>query len=199
MIKLIAFDFDGVIEDTYESHFELSKKMIKDLTIEEHKILFDGNVHEQREKLKHRDTGFDVPGKINEQRDNLNIKPEIKDELIELSKKFTLGIISSGKESGIKKYLKNNNLEVFSFIYGVETHKSKIEKFKMAMNNYNIKPDEIIFVTDTLGDILEAKKVDIRTIAVDFGYHEPARLEKGNPIKIVSSFKEIMPALESIS
>lgn len=40
MIKAIIFDFDGVIEDNYEEHFELSKKKIRDVTREEHRKLF---------------------------------------------------------------------------------------------------------------------------------------------------------------
>ncbi|MEM0465597.1 MAG: HAD-IA family hydrolase [Candidatus Pacearchaeota archaeon] len=198
MIKVIVFDYDGVIEDTYEQNFELFQKQFLGLTKEEHKKLYDGNLHEQKEKLRHRDTGFDVSESMDNLREKLIIKPEIREELIKLSKEYILGIISSGKSKGINTYIKNNRINVFSFVYGSDIHKSKIEKFKIVMQDYNVSSNEIVFITDTLGDILEANKLNIRTIAVDFGYHEKERLYIGNPFKIISKFQDIIPTLEEI-
>ena len=41
MIKLIIFDFDGVIDNNYELHWELSEKKFTNFTREEHKKQFD--------------------------------------------------------------------------------------------------------------------------------------------------------------
>jgi len=38
--------------------------------------------------------------------------------------------------------------------------------------------------------------VGIKTIAVDFGYHEKERLQKGNPMKIISNFNELISVVE---
>jgi phosphoglycolate phosphatase-like HAD superfamily hydrolase len=64
------------------------------------------------------------------------------------------------------------------------------------MKHFHLNNKEIIFITDTLGDIRAANKLGIKTIAVDFGYHERARLENGNPQKIISNFKDILPAVQ---
>ena len=40
--------------------------------------------------------------------------------------------------------------------------------------------------------------VGVKTIAVDFGFHERERLEKGNPFKIVSSFDEMLKVIENM-
>jgi phosphoglycolate phosphatase len=88
---------------------------------------------------------------------------------------------------------------LFSFLYGYETHKLKTHKFKKVLNDFNIREDECIFITDTLGDILEANEVGIDTIAVDFGYHERERLEKGKPKKIISSFNELIDTIKNIN
>jgi len=74
-------------------------------------------------------------------------------------------------------------------------NKSKVEKFKYLFKKYKLKPEDCIFITDTLGDILEGNKVGVRTIAVDFGFHKRDRLEKGKPFKIVSSFDEILKVI----
>ena len=191
-IKLIIFDFDGVIEDNYEKHFELTEKRFPGFTREEHKQLFDGNIFEELEKQKHRDTGFDVRIPFNEHKITLKTKTKIKESLQRLKKIYLLGIISSAKEEGLNEYLKRNNLTLeFSFVYGAETNFSKKEKFEIVKKEFHLTEKEIIFVTDTLGDIKEAHEAGVQTIAVDFGFHERKRLEKGNPLAIVSSFKEL--------
>ena len=99
----------------------------------------------------------------------------------------------------INEYFENNGIiHIFDRVLGVETHKSKVEKFKILMIEHGVTDENAIFVTDTLGDIFEAKKVGIRTIAVDFGFHERERLEKGKPLKIISDFRHLLPELEQL-
>lgn len=200
MIKLIMFDFDGVIDNNYNLNFELCSKKFLNITVEEHKKQYDGNVHLEREKLKDRDTGFDFLKCLSDSRKDRKTEEETKSTLVSLAKSFKLGVISSCHEYGIKDYLKNNGIDnLFSFVYGLETHKLKTFKFKKILEDFDFKKDECIFITDTLGDILEANEVGIGTIAVDFGYHERERLEKGNPLKIISRFEELVEAVKNIS
>lgn len=199
MIKLLIFDFDGVIEDNYELHFEMSKKKTKDMTREEHRKLFEGNIHVERAKLEHRDTGFDLRTHFCNAKKDVIIKEDIKKVLLALSKDCTFGIITSANEWGINDYLKTNQIEdLFSFVYGFETDKSKVRKFEKVLKEFDLNKEECLFVTDTLGDILEANKVGIKTIAVDFGFHERERLQKGNPAKIISNMNELIPAIKNI-
>jgi phosphoglycolate phosphatase-like HAD superfamily hydrolase len=81
----------------------------------------------------------------------------------------------------------------------METHRSKVEKFKYLFDKYKIEADECVFVSDTLGDVLEGHKVGVKTIAVDFGFHKKDRLEKGKPYKIVSSFEEILQVISYLA
>jgi phosphoglycolate phosphatase len=193
MIKLIIFDFDGVIEDNYELHYQMSTRKTTGLTREEHRKLFEGNIHIEREKFKDRDTGFDLIKHFNEEKNTQIINEQTKKVLIELSKKYKMGIVTSAIEQPINNYLANNKISnVFSFVYGLETNKIKVHKLIKALTEFNIKKEECLFVTDTLGDIKEANEAEIRTIAIDFGYHERERLEKGNPFMIISSLGELL-------
>lgn len=196
MIKLIIFDFDGVIINEYAKHYEFTKKRIKNLTEEEFKVLFEGNFREQFKKLKKRHTGLSKFA-YNEYKKTIKINPKIKKILKELSKKYILGIITSSREEGTEILLNKNRLQnVFAFDYGAETHPSKVEKFKKVLHEYKVKPNQCIFITDTVGDVIEARKVKIKSIAVDFGYHEKLRLQKAKPFKIASSFSEIKQIIE---
>lgn len=200
MIKAVIFDFDGVLENTYEAHFALAKKEIRNLTRDEHRKLFEGNVLLETNKMENRLTDFDFRKHFSKHKRTLKTKKEVRQCLETLSKKYMLGINSSDSERNLQDYLRRNKLtELFSFVYGRETHVEKTEKFFLAMKKYNLKAKDIVFVSDTLGDILAARKSGIDTIAVDFGFHERERLMKGNPVAIVSHFKDIIPVVDEIS
>jgi HAD superfamily hydrolase (TIGR01549 family) len=196
MIKCIIFDFDGVIINHFEKDFECFQKKYPNLTKDEFKIFFEGNFFIQANKLKERDNGFDGDECYNQHLKKTIIPNKAKEIIKELSKNYLLGIISSSPNEGLNICVNNSNLkENFSFVYGCDTHKLKLEKFKMVFENFNLKPEECVFVTDTLGDILESKKVSMKAIALENGYHERERLEKGNPWKIISSFEKLIETI----
>jgi phosphoglycolate phosphatase len=198
MIKNIIFDFDGVIADSFDVNLALSKEHDEDATLEDFLAHHDGNV-------------FETP--------RINFKPERLEEfyaeyrkrlgpshierasapLRRLGEKHSLYIISSNGEEGIKEVLeKAGVVQLFTRIMGAETHTSKEEKFKMLMADNAVTPENSVFITDTLGDIKEAHKVNIRTIAETFGFHDKERLAQGNPFKIVDSWEEIEDTINEL-
>lgn len=192
------FDFDGVIANTFDIIWALSQEHDTAATLEDFLAHHDGNVFEEpRINFKPERAGeFSseyakrlMPGHI----------AQAMEPLKRLSAEYSLYIISSNGEYGIKKVLEQAGvLELFKKILGVETHKSKVEKFKMLMEQNNITSENSIFITDTLGDIKEAHKVGIKTIAGTFGFHNRERLATGKPYKIVDSWQEIEEILRLI-
>jgi len=199
MIKAIAFDFGGVLVDTYEYHYQTYFRKYKDLTREMHKQLFDGNVLELRDKLVVKDETLDISVIL---RDYL-MQQRVTDEnisLIEkLKKQYMIFMITSRKDSFLKEFLlKQDLLKLFDDTFGAEVHKKKDFKFNLLLDKYHLRKDEVVFVTDTLGDILQANSFGIRSIAVDYGFHERERLEKGNPHCIISKLEDIVSVLDGI-
>ncbi|MEI7890498.1 MAG: HAD-IA family hydrolase [bacterium] len=201
-MKAIIFDFDGVIHDTYEMAYQIDRESSGgDLTREQHRDFFSGNIFERvvvdEEKAK---TQIDKFYELQKEAFKyLKIDENIKNNLEQLSKDHILFVVSSNWEETLNTYFQNNNFtHIFKEVLGAETHRSKVEKFKLLFEKYNLNVNDCVFVTDTLGDILEGNKVGVKTIAVDFGFHERDRLEKGSPFKIVSSFDEVVGTIRSI-
>jgi len=198
-MKAIIFDFDGVIHDTFELSYNTNSQIFnKKFTKEEYKCFFDGNIYEMPEVTQQNsDLFFEIQNKAFE---NLKLESEVKDFISKLKEKYLLFIITSNQEKTLKIYFENNDFNsVFKEILGTETHKYKVNKFKMIFEKYNLTSNDCIFITDTLGDIIEGNKVGVRSIAVDFGFHDRARLERGNPFRIVSDFKECLSIINDLT
>jgi phosphoglycolate phosphatase len=197
MVKAVIFDFDGVIGDTLDLIFSINKKLFPEITLEDYKNLFNGNIYKK---------GNFTPESIeefykyqNEEFKTLIIEDSVKTELNKINKEFPIYIISSNQEYALNLVFENNHMaNIFTQVLGMETEKSKVKKFEILLKSQNLKPEDCIFITDTLGDIKEASKLNIKTIAVDFGFHERSRLEQGNPFKILSNFNEIYPTIQSL-
>ncbi len=195
-MRWVVFDFDWVIHDTLEDLYRIYCNTLEDVDIEDMKQqVFEWNSREHFEK-------FSEEKKENFQKAwaehfvDLEMDGRIKYYLESLSKIYELFVISSNSEANLNCYFENNNsADIFRKILWVETHKSKTEKFKMLFEEFDTDNSDIVFITDTLWDIKEANKLYIKTIAVDFGYHEKEKLELWFPYKIASSFDEIFSLL----
>jgi len=197
-MKAIIFDFDGVIHDTFEMIFNIRKKLYPNITREEYLSYFNGNIFDtgikpnKQETIKFKELEYEAFKK-------LKLEKNIRKEIEKLSKKYQMFIISSNSINNLNMYFENNNFtHIFKEILAVEAHKSKVEKFKMLFNKYHLNPEDCIFITDTLGDILEANKIGIKSIACTFGFHNEQTLKRGNPFKIVSHFEEIREIIKEL-
>lgn len=61
----------------------------------------------------------------------------------------------------------------------------------MIFDDFNIAAPDCIFITDTLGDIKEARVAGVDSIAVSWGYHSLATLELGNPLAVADKPSEL--------
>lgn len=205
-LKVIIWDFDGVIVDSRELALELTQKLYEGVTEGLHRVLHLGNIFVGLSKLKRKNISD------NEEKDFLENSywprktqlPLIKDmtEVIqELSKEYIMVINSSSWESFITKYLKKYNLlHSFYKIYGKETSKSKEEKFKLILKELDVNANECVLITDTVGDVLEALLVDIKSIGVLWGYQQEnhfASLE--NKIILVKESADLINIVKELS
>ena len=67
---------------------------------------------------------------------------------------------------------------MFDFIAPAELSKSKVEKFKIIEEKYNVAATDTVFITDALGDVREAEEAKVPTIAVTWGVHDATYFDK---------------------
>ncbi len=196
MIKAVIFDFDGTLCDTWDSNIRVCKKFNIDFSPADFRDCHNSN------KLKNQMFNFakqrvkDLFIAYKEEADSDKLFP-LKNELEKLKKKYKLFIVSGNTELAINEYLKLGKWSCFfEKVVGVETCDSKPEIFKNLFYEFDLNPEECIFITDTLGDLIDSKEVGIKTIAVTWGYHKEKRLKKGNPTKIINNFNEIADTVD---
>jgi len=202
MQKFILFDFDGVIVDSFEPAFEVSKKACPHLTADEYKRGFEGNINDWKGAVsKHTEqcrTDIDFFTEYVPKMKDIGLVPGIKDVIKQLAESNTLIIVSSTITMPIKELMDRTGLaHYFTDILGNDIHKSKVEKIKMIFQKYQTTADNCVFITDTLGDLREAEKAGVGAIAVSWGFHSHETLQRGAPMKIIDSPKNLLATIDS--
>ncbi|MCX6755010.1 MAG: HAD hydrolase-like protein [Candidatus Nomurabacteria bacterium] len=173
--KIIIWDFDGVIVDSREMALELTQYQFENVTEDLHRDLFNGNIFVEIAKLqkKERTTEeFDTFVQTNywPRKMNLIPVPGIREVLEALSNDFIMVINSSSAGKNILDYLEKNGFShYFQKIYGKEIA-SKEEKFHLILKEFKVFPNDCLLITDTVGDVLEAKSLNISSVVVLWGY-----------------------------
>ena len=199
-MKLIIFDFDGVLVDTLLPIYEINAEINEDLTMEEFKDFFKGNVFQafrkdKTAKKRHPDFDNQYKSKTRE----LKISKELKETVKELASRYTLAIVSSTSTSLIEDILERDGVRShFSDVYGGDMHENKATKNRILLDKYKVDPEEAVYITDTVGDIKEAREAGIKSIAVTWGFHDDEMLRQGDPANMISTPAELFPAITEI-
>lgn len=92
-----------------------------------------------------------------------------------------------------KEQLKQGKLNSFfikSKVTMITQTKTKI--LKKVLKVYQQEPgNSILITTDTLGEIKEAKSVDVNSIAVTWWFQKEETLQKGNSYKIIDQSEKL--------
>jgi phosphoglycolate phosphatase len=196
--KIILFDFDGVLINTLDVCWGINTEVNENLSKEEYKSFFEGNIYDAvRHDGSKRNRHPDFFTLYSERTRHLEV-PELLISIVKkLSQTFILCVVSSTDTSSIKEHLKKAGLaEFFLDVLGADFHTSKVHKIEHLLEKYKKYPQDALFITDTVGDIREAKKCGVESIAVSWGFHEKEKLEKENSFVIVDTPEELLMNIE---
>lgn len=209
MKKLIIFDFDGVLADSFDTFYSLIQDSMKrigfSLTRSQYRSFFVGNVHQSFKDFINNDQkylAFSEFRKANydkyyyDEEKGVKLFPEASDFVKKLSRKHTLTIASSGKKDNIEELLEENRVKnLFGLILATMAY-SKKEMIQEILNEYKVEPEETIMITDTVGDIRVAKKCGLKTMAVTWGFHSKQLITEAHPDHIATDFNSLAKATE---
>lgn len=204
MKKLIIFDFDGVLADSFETFYPLIRDAMKQiglsLTRKQYSDFFMGNVHmafknfigDEKKYLifsEFRKSNYDKY--YFDKNSGAKLFPGTKELIKKLVAKYTLTIASSGHQTNVENLLdKNGTKDMFSLIIA-NTATTKEGMIKEILTKLKSKAEESIMISDTVGDIELAKKMELQTIAVTWGFHSIKLLKTAKPDYVIKNFKEL--------
>ena len=199
--KIVLFDFDGVIVDSFDISYQAASKIHPELTREKQKDLFNGNIYDAEGEMGEKNTSPANEVFFAEYVPRLfDLVPVrgMAEVIEELGEVYQLIVVSSTISSPIQGYLEKYDLaRHFDWIMGGDVHKSKTVKIQMVLDQYKARPEDCVFVTDTLGDMREAAICQVSSIGVTWGFHERERLQKGNFFALIDRVEEFIPAVQS--
>lgn len=201
MNRLYLFDFDGVIADSYSLYEQFIAACLAKIdqslitTASDFLDFFDENFYEAIEKKGIPvDTFLEAAASFGPVDYSLiEPFPDIIPILQELSKDHTLVVISSNQSPPIEDVLSRSGMSyLFQAILGADTMTSKTDKIHYAMKTWDKSPEVTFYIGDTSGDVREANRAGVRSVAVTWGWHDEVRLKAADPDYIVRTPRELM-------
>ena len=195
--KLILFDFDGVIVDSMQINLDINNHVFnRGIHIDEYRKMFLGNVYAIIDRDHKEIANHEIQEKYADeyQKRVLEIAPIAQiDEMLELTARNRPAfIVTSSREKDVELYLKKHDLlQYFNEIHGKETHRSKVYKFKKILADGKYRAEETVFITDTVGDIVEADEVGIDSVAVTWGFHPENWIKDSPHHTMVNTIEEL--------
>jgi HAD superfamily hydrolase (TIGR01509 family) len=213
LIKLLIFDFDGLLVDSEPIYVAANKRFLSERGIDDHSIvnkLFGMRAEEAFALMK---TTHDLEGTIEElmrvrndyiledfENGKLLLMPDLINILEILKKKFLLAIGSSSKAELLVKAMDIYQFSHYfsTIVCGDDVVRGKPEPdiYLKVAEKLNVDPSECIVLEDAPNGVLAGKRAGMKTIAVP---NEQTRgLNFPEPDFMVDSLKEV-PGLLGIS
>jgi phosphoglycolate phosphatase len=208
-MRLLIFDYDGVIADTFADMLKFAQETCDELGVTHTVLPSDLRDLEVM--------SFTTFGRACEVRDELTSEfvrrctqkfaekvtpPAIFDGLAEviqrLAERNILLIVSGNTTENVNAFLFHHGLlDCFRMVYGVDIPGSKRCKIQMAQKRFGIGREAVNFVGDSLSDLRAAREAGVKSIAVSWGHQSLDMLIGGRPDAIVHSPAELYAVLGS--
>ncbi len=204
MIKVIMFDYDGVIVDSLRVFGDACAKAFLAAgfpqfgTIEAILTLHERNWFAALAAVGVPEATVqeieDAAARACEQA-HLQPFPGVREVIATLSKTSTLLVVTSSRARVVEAFLAAHRIARISRIMGSDGETSKVAKLTAVRAEFG-DGREYWYVGDTVGDIVEAKEADVHTIAASWGWHSADRLLEAHPDYLVNEPGELLSILD---
>ena len=204
--KLVIFDFDGTIADTFDAGVVILNKLAAEFGF---RALHPKDLERVREMRTRQLMKFlDIPARkmsriarrgseeLHACIHSIQPLPGMPEALRELQALgFSLGIITSNTELNVQIFLRGHDLELFEFVRCSSKLLGKARMIRSVIRRQHVRAADILFVGDETRDIEAAKKAGIRIAAVTWGYNTRRSLEAMKPDFVFNSPGELVALL----
>lgn len=203
--KTILFDFDGTIADSLPRLLEISNSMSEEYgyqKVSSDKISYFRNksILETFKELKV--PLLKVPIIANrvkrtfQQEAHLSLPFEGIDRVIrQLSGDHNLGILTSNDKKSVQKFLDQQHLACFQFIYSSSHIFRKGKALKRILKEKMIDPKQTVYVGDEVRDIEAAHYAGTVVVSVSWGANNKKALAKLRPDYLIDKPQELLTIL----
>jgi len=204
--KILIFDFDGTIADTFHYIIRIANQLAPQYgyrTISDNDVdfLHDKTAKEVISYLKV--PLLKIPAILAHAKrvfhdgiNDIQLINGLHDVLHSLHRhNFTMGIVSSNAAENIRQFLANHDLNIFDFFHSTTKIWSKNHSITKLIKLHKFNPQNVFYIGDETRDISAARKCNIKSIAVTWGYNSRQALENESPDFIVDSPQNLLNLL----
>ncbi len=192
-IRLVIFDYDGVIADSLSLCLEAAEKAARLLG---RPTRLDADIWDRLPRV----TFDDLATELGFRGDEVNafsryifnytqapgdwprLFPGIESLLLQLSDRLPLQILSASSSRAIGNVLRNEGLiHTIRAISGGDQVGSKTEKLRRILQQADCAPEQALMVGDSISDIEAARACGVRAVAVSWGWQPLSRLRAAEP------------------
>ena len=207
--KVIVFDFDGTIADTYQAIVDITNDLSSEFgyqPIDEEELLLLKNLSSKEIVKRAEISLFKIPFLVKRVQKELggqiaDLSPikGIESVLLELKQRnYILGIVTSNVRENVVLFLQKNNLEyLFDFIYSGTNIFGKHRIINELVRKHKLNKTDVIYVGDETRDIRSARKSGINVIAVGWGFNSQEILAEYKPDFLAVKPTELLEAIAS--
>jgi phosphoglycolate phosphatase len=210
MIKNVIFDFNGTIADTKSFVIDIfntlaDKYHFKQMKPEDIEYLSTLSIMERIRLLRvpiYRIPKFRKEYKEIYRSNMGQLKTIIGiPELLEQLKHegYKLAILSSHSAVNIKRFLANNNLDLFDCIYSSKDWFGKHRTFRKFLREQGLDSSDVIYLGDEYRDMLACRKADVPGCAVAWGYDSIDLMLKADPVYVANSPQDVVEIIRSMN
>jgi len=203
-LKLIIFDFDGTIADSFSLCFESVNEILKESGrdgVTEREKQAARNLSAREVFLYFKIRNYQLPfvlrkifSVMKKKFNKVKIFPGMKNVLRALKNKdLKVILLTSNIKKSVKMFLeKEGTVNCFEDLYFRSEIFSKHILINRMLRKYQLKNNQVILIGDEVRDIEASKKSGIIAIAVDWGFNSKEVLFEGNPDYLINKPSEIL-------
>ncbi len=201
MDAVVLFDFDGVVADSFEAYFGTFTSVCAEMgfnrlnSTEAFLKLFEGNPIRQLFWM-----GFPVfrlkrlvlqfAPRIVEAHRHVQPFPAMPEIVTSIAQRYPTYVITTNTSDVVRDFLRRHNVEGVRDVLGVDVHPSKTKKVRRIVRDH--PGVTTYFVTDTKGDLREARAAGAIPVAVTWGWHPETTLRSGRPDHVVTAPESLL-------